>query len=104
MRYYFTILVAYFAFCVDVLLRVSSSIPCYNHELISLSSFKALDAYLKSLEPEIAPLKSDAKQKKVSDVKEAGTKRKGSRGAESLKKANVKGMAKISDMFKKAKK
>jgi ribonuclease H2 subunit B len=80
--------------------------------LIYLCSFTELDAYLRSIEPLAAPVTNMAKKPKAKvkagggdEKEEKGKKRKnakGSVGVENLKKANVTGMSKLSNYFKKA--
>lgn len=72
-----------------------------------LFSFPTLDAYMKTLEEERTPLAAttDSTAKRKTAAPAPGDKKrkaKGSQGVEKLKKANVTGMAKLSNFFKKA--
>ena len=69
-------------------------------------SFTALESHIKTLEITDAVIQESKAAKKLESQEQEGKKRKatvqGSKGVEKLKKANIKGMAKISSFFQKS--
>ncbi len=85
----------------------------YNHNVaafLTILSFASLDAHMKVLKEESMALAAvnmnaieakESREQKVANTADKKRKAKGSHGVEQLKKANTKGMSKLSSFFQK---